>query len=243
MFTTQNFIALRLCGSIPDRPFSLENKACCGKFCHHHKMNRKPFHTLCFLLVTTLWVTSGCGASPAETTVGDAHPALRDATILLIRHAEKPDDGFELAPAGQKRADAYAQYFKTLTIDGQPMKPDYLFATADSKNSHRPRLTLEPTSHALGLKLDLRFKTKNPQAFVDEIQSHPHGQHILIAWHHGEISQILNLLGANPAALLPDGKWPSNEFSWIIALRFDHDGRLLPGESKCIHEKLMPGDS
>ena len=63
---------------------------------------------------------------------GDS-PGLRDTTILIIRHAEKPDVGYELAPAGQERARAYVNYFKTFTLDGKPFTLDYLISTADSK--------------------------------------------------------------------------------------------------------------
>ena len=37
--------------------------------------------------------------------------ALKNATILIIRHAEKPATGPELTPTGNQRAAAYAQYF------------------------------------------------------------------------------------------------------------------------------------
>ena len=36
---------------------------------------------------------------------------LADSTVLLIRHAEKPDSGKGLSPMGQARADGYAAYF------------------------------------------------------------------------------------------------------------------------------------
>ncbi|MCG2991082.1 hypothetical protein, partial [Escherichia coli] len=75
---------------------------------------------------------------------------LADATIAIIRHGEKPDSGTGLSPAGEKRAQAYSAYFQHLTLDGRPFRPDTLIATADSKNSARERLTLEPLSQALG---------------------------------------------------------------------------------------------
>jgi hypothetical protein len=151
-------------------------------------------------------------------------PALRNAVILIIRHAEKPESGFELSQEGQKRAEAYVNYFKTLTLDSQNLRP-------------------EPLSHALGLKIDNRFKNKNYQELVREIQARPHGKCILIAWHHGEIPGLIADLGADPAALLPGGKWPSEVFGWVLELRFDGEGRCVQGESKRMNENLMPGDS
>ena len=77
-------------------------------------------------------------------------PALKDAVIVIIRHAEKPASGYGLSPAGEARAQAYAGYFQHFTLDGQPVKFNYIFAAADSKESHRPRLTITPTSLAIG---------------------------------------------------------------------------------------------
>jgi broad specificity phosphatase PhoE len=174
---------------------------------------------------------------------GNPSPALRDAVILIIRHAEKPESGFELSAAGRMRAEAYVDYFSNLTLDSLPLKPDYLCATADSAGSHRPRLTLEPLSKALGLKIDARYKDKDFQKLADEILSKPHGKRILIAWHHGEIANLARALGAEPDNLLPDGKWPNDVFCWLLELRYDHNGRLIPGATKRINERLMPGDA
>ncbi len=168
---------------------------------------------------------------------------LQDATILIIRHAEKPDSGQSLSPTGQKRAEAYIQYFKNFQADAKPLKLDCLFATADSKGSQRPRLTLEPLGKALGIKIDSQFKNKNFQQMVDEIQSTNHGKGILICWHHGEIPQLVRALGADPAKLLPGAKWPDDEFGWVLQLHYDHAGHLMPGETRRINENLMPGDS
>jgi len=175
-----------------------------------------------------------------QSYTGDSNP-LKNAVILIIRHAEKPAKGFELSPAGQERAQAYVGYFEKFTIDGKLLKLDYLFSTADSEKSHRPRLTLEPLSKALGIKIDSRFSDDEFSKLAQEIQNHPHGQNILICWHHGRIPELLCALGANPAQLLPDSKWPADVFGWLIQLRYDENGKL--SEAKCINEDLMPGDS
>ncbi len=167
--------------------------------------------------------------------------ALRNTVILVIRHAEKPDDGDGLSAEGEARAKVYVNYFKNFKIAGQPLKLDYLFATADSTGSCRPRLTLEPTSKALGLAIDSRFKNKDFQKLVDEIRSKPHGQAILIAWHHGEIPALLNALGADSHQVLPNAKWPEDVFGWLIQLRYDQNGQLI--ETKRINENLLPDDS
>ena len=166
--------------------------------------------------------------------------ALQNTTILIIRHAEKPDDGFELAPAGSARAAAYVDYFKQFQIDGQPLKLDRIFCTADSKGSHRPRLTITPLSQALKLTPDNRFANKDVAKLTTELRAQAHGRELLICWHHGEIPLLLSGLGANPESILPHGKWPDEVFGWLIELRYDAAGRLQ--DSRLIHENLMPDD-
>ena len=169
--------------------------------------------------------------------------ALQNAVILIIRHAEKPDAGSGLSADGEARAKAYVNYFKnfTNTVDGQPLEINYIFAAADSKDSQRPRLTITPTSQALGLAIDSRFKDKNFQELAAEIQSKPHGQTILISWHHEEIPALLGALGADATQVIPKAKWPEDVFGWLIELRYDENGQLI--ETKRINENLLPDDS
>jgi hypothetical protein len=176
--------------------------------------------------------------APAPKAPGE----LRNTVIFIVRHAEKPETGMELTLAGTNRANAYTNYFRTFQFDGKPLHLETIFAAADSKNSHRPRLTLEPLSKSLGLPLDLRFKDKDPGLLADELRAQPHGKQILICWHHGAIPELLETLGADAAKLLPQSKWPDEVFSWVIQLRYDQDGHLVPAETKVISEDLMPGD-
>jgi hypothetical protein len=173
----------------------------------------------------------------------DAQVGPKDATLLIIRHAEKPETGAGLSPAGQARAEAYAHYFQTLTIDSKPLTPDAIFAGKDSKQSQRPRLTAEPFAKAANLRIDVHFKTTQSVQLAAALRDSRPGQRILISWRHGDIPDLLRALGANPESLLPHGKWPDRVFDWVILLRYDRDGRLIPGSVKRIHEHLMPGDS
>jgi hypothetical protein len=191
----------------------------------------------CGLLLALLPVAA------AQTQAQKESPGLTNTVILIIRHAEKPDSGNGLSPAGKQRAKAYVNYFKNFQVDSQPLKLDYLFATNDSKESHRPRLTLEPVGKALGLRIDDRFKEKQSSELARELQSKPPGKHILICWHHGEIPQLVRALGADPDQLLPHAKWPDDVFGWVVQLRYDADGRLISAETKRILENLMPGDA
>lgn len=194
---------------------------------------------LLFYAILALAVPNAIFAKPPAA---EKFSALKNTVILIIRHAEKPVSGAGLSAEGEARAKAYVNYFRNFTnsTDGQPLKFSCIFAAADSKESHRPRLTIEPTGQALDLAVDSRFKDKDFRELANEIQSRPHGQAILIAWHHGEIPGLVRALGANPAAVIPKTKWPEDVFGWVIELRYDAAGRLV--ETKRINEKLLPND-
>src|SRR5262245_10965378 len=181
-----------------------------------------------FVLSVLALLTAGTSDSTADEKV----TGLDKAVILIIRHAEKADDGNGLSSLGVARAKAYAGYFKNFTIDGRAVRLDEIFASKDSRISHRPLLTIEPTAEELGLKINDRFKNNHFNELVNEIKSQPHGENVLVVWHHGNIPGLLRSLGADPKTLLPHGKWPGHVYDWLIELRYDENGNLL--ESKRI---------
>jgi hypothetical protein len=195
-------------------------------------------HVLVAVGGVTGWGQIAGGVASASRASG-----LRNAVVLIIRHAEKPPSGDDLTPDGYKRARAYVDYFKHFEVDSNPLKLDWLFAASDSKVSHRPRSTLEPLSAALGRSLDTRFKAKQPGELAEAIKSEPHGKGILICWHHGQIPDLIRALGGEPEKLLPHGEWPDEIFNWVVELRYDQEGRLIAESAKCINENLMPGDA
>lgn len=159
---------------------------------------------------------------------------LANATVLVIRHAEKPAEGASLNPDGVVRAGKYAHYFNPFVLDGVAIPIDALYAGSDSADSVRPRLTLEPLSRATGIPLNLHFSTSEPDAFAKALVAEPHGNHVLVAWRHKKIPALLKALGADTATLLPGGAWPDNVYDWVVFLHYDAAGRV--DRQRLIHE-------
>ena len=173
----------------------------------------------------------------------EAQDGPKNAVVLIIRHAEDAGSGHGLSPRGEERAEAYKNYFLNFTLDSKRREPDDVLVAADSKQSHRPRLTVEPFAKAAKLPIDSSFGNKQPADLAAELRVKHQGKVILVCWHHGQIPALLRALGAAPETLLPNGKWPKTVYDWVIMASFDENGRLIPESTRRISEHLLPGDS
>ena len=97
----------------------------------------------------------------------------KNINILMVRHAEKPDSGKELSVTGQERAHAYAVYFQNYVLNGTLLKLSYIFATADSSQSQRPRLTMEPLAETMGMEIHAKYQENDYQKVADHISKTP----------------------------------------------------------------------
>ena len=140
------------------------------------------------------------------------------ARIILMRHADKPDDPDDpdLSPAGMTRAEKLANY-----IPQTFGKPDIIIATARSKHSDRPAETVAPLAKVLGVPVQHDIKDKDFEELVDQLFSNPdyRGKTVVVCWHHGSLPDIAALLGA-PAGTYPD-PWPDETFNVILDFRYD----------------------
>jgi hypothetical protein len=161
---------------------------------------------------------------------------LKNATLLIVRHGEKDGLGPGLSPAGEMRALAYAHYFQHFKLDGTQIHIDALVASEDSKKSERPRLTLEPLSSRMGLVIYQPSPDHEVADLVAWLRARPAGRTTLISWHHNHIAPLVAALGGNPNAYLPHGAWPDDAFDWVLALRFDADGKVIASASHLIRE-------
>jgi hypothetical protein len=174
-----------------------------------------------------------------------------NCTIYLIRHAEKPDSGPGLSPAGQERAQAYLVYFQNLLNPaGETIQWNYLFASRDSEASHRPFLTLLPMACAINKTIDSHVADKDYSELADEIQTNSDkyaNSNILICWHHGHILDLAECLGVKCSDLPPSSNWPKtwpdDVFGWVLQIYYREDGSLHHKETQAISQKLMYDDT
>ena len=141
-------------------------------------------------------------------------------TILVMRHGEKSPDLNDphLTAAGAERAKSLATYIPT-----QFGKPDFIFATANSKHSSRPFETVLPLSQVIGMPIDQSYADQDYGALALTIRQNEKYQDkcVLICWHHGNIPSLMNALGAVTGSYADP--WPHTTFNMIIKLTIEND--------------------
>jgi hypothetical protein len=160
-----------------------------------------------------------------------AMPARADITIVVIRHAEKPDLGLgQLNCQGLNRALALPEVM--LARFG---RPDALFAPdpgvskedlGQPYNYIRPLATIEPTAIRFGLPVNTRWGLDNVAPLEDELLDRRHeGQLLFVAWEHNLLVQIVRDIvtrrGGDPTTV-PD--WSRDDFDSIYVLRVPQSG-------------------
>jgi len=158
------------------------------------------------------------------------------ATILLIRHAEKLDNGeINLSPIGFERARLLPKIFAPGARPDLPT-PQFLFATRISPHSDRPVQTLTPLAEALHLPIDNSFDNDQYRSLAATLLSGKYaGKVVLVVWHHGKIPQLAAALGAKP----PSAGWPDDQYDRIWRIDYVNSKVTLQD----LPYALMPGDS
>jgi broad specificity phosphatase PhoE len=139
--------------------------------------------------------------------------------ILVMRHAEKPDDPLDphLSAAGRQRAKSLPQF-----ILNKFGKPDFVFASMVSAHSSRPVETVDVLSRAIGITVDTTYADQDYGALAHDLKTESRfvDHLILVCWHHGNIPNMMHALGA-PDQQYPD-PWPRTTFNLI--LQMDENG-------------------
>ena len=74
------------------------------------------------LVFAAAWLVVGVLA--AQVAVAKEKTGLADATVVIVRHGEKPDEGAGLSPAGEARAKAYEDAAKAARAKIPDAKPN-----------------------------------------------------------------------------------------------------------------------
>jgi len=177
--------------------------------------------------------------------------------IMLIRHAEKPDDAGttagvaqsgardpeELIVQGWQRSGALARFFSPIDghfSDSRITTPNVIFAAAVAKHSKtlRPQHTVLCVADLIGLQLDLSHPKGDEDALVADALARDGV--VLIAWQHEAIPGIANQILGNTTTC-PQA-WSGDRFDlvWVFDRLPNDQGwaftqvpqMLLPGDKK-----------
>jgi hypothetical protein len=159
---------------------------------------------------------------------------MTHTTIMIIRHAEKPDHGHRgidskgnpdhrsLTPRGWQRAGAWSELFAPSLASPVLPVPSALFASAparlsddsDASKSERPLQTLTPLSKKLGIPINIEHTKGEEPQLAQAICTV--GGVVLVSWQHESIAAILKSLTPAPVGY-PTG-WPEDRFNLLFQL-------------------------
>jgi broad specificity phosphatase PhoE len=150
--------------------------------------------------------------TPSEpATAGAAEP---DATapvapvlLLIVRHAEKADDGTPdppLTEQGRERAACLAALLHGFS-------PTHLFATT----YQRSRSTIEPLATATGLSPTI-IEAKDAAAWQRALRELPPGSRAVVVGHSNTLPPLVAALGGRTSGLDAEGNIPHEEYDRLV---------------------------
>jgi broad specificity phosphatase PhoE len=175
--------------------------------------------------------------------------------IMIIRHGEKPEDDthgvsaagehdkHELSPQGWQRAGALVRFFNPMpgVAFSHPglARPDAIFAEGgeDHVKALRPQHTVQAVAESLKLKMNLQHTKGQENELVKSVVA-TNGV-VLIAWEHGAIIDIANILLGNDKS--SPQKWHGSRFDLVWV--FDPGPAAGTWKFSQIPQMLLPGDS
>ena len=162
------------------------------------------------------------------------------AQVIIIRHAEKSDEGDELSLRGRERAAALVPYFLGTEDFLQFKTPVAIYAQAPKKATSliRSLESVQPLAADLHLTVIQTFTRDEYKRTVEEIMHKKvyDGRMVLICWEHRVIPDTAADFGVEDAPKT----WHGRDFdrTWVITFRPDKKP-----EFEDLPQHLMYGNS
>ncbi len=162
------------------------------------------------------------------------------AQVVVLRHAEKPEDpeALHLSPRGEERAKALVAFFtkdEKVTRFGKPVA---LYATRMTRRGRgqRPRETLLPTSRELGVAVQTPYESEHYEQLARDILRNPHykDKTVVICWVHEYLPELAAALGVHPEP----PKWKSSVYDKAYIISYSGGKAKL----EMVNQKVLPGD-
>lgn len=173
-----------------------------------------------FLLLLTSYGSAQQGASQLKE-------------VIIIRHAEKPENGDNLSCKGLNRALELPDLLKK-----KIGVPDYIFVpainTGKKTSTARMYQTVVPFAVKYNLNVNTKYDVDDTKDLAKDVLRRKGT--VLLVWEHDRIDNIAKALGVQNAS-----KWPGNDFDsiWIIdfqggkaILKKDREGINPPSDCK-----------
>ena len=150
--------------------------------------------------------------------------SAQPARVILIRHAEKPDDAKNqhLSDEGRDRAQRVVKWLsegKVLDTNGAPAA---LYAAAPTARGRSVRCveTLEPTALNLGLTIRTPYQADDYARLAHDLLHDEtlRGKNVVVCWVHDYLPQFASSLGVKPAP----PKWKGEDFESAYVVTFPH---------------------
>jgi hypothetical protein len=179
------------------------------------------------------------------------------ATLLMIRHGEKPSTGGlgvddegkanpdGLTTTGWARAGALVTLFapNSTTVNSALPSPGALVTPKYHKPVHRANLTLLPLSRRLGVAILAEHAVDaHPSKIVDSLLA-METEVVLLCWEHDHLVKIADAVARTlPVANSGDvpTSWPDGRFDLIW--RFDRDEQAQTWAFTSHDQQLLAGD-
>jgi hypothetical protein len=180
--------------------------------------------------------------SPSSAVSAQEKSKTYPKLIMIIRHAEKPPEeskSVDLSSEGKERAAALPKLFEVSDKKPKPFPtPDFIFATKNTKHSHRPLETVTPLAKKLKLTIDSEYADAEYGKLVDQIFQNAKykDKTVLISWHHGMIPQLAEKLNATGAP----SSWKGSVFDRVWQITYDEQGKT---SFENLPQQLLTGDS
>lgn len=127
-----------------------------------------------------------CALFCLNAFAGYAQSDTTSTTFILVRHAEKMDDGSqnpELTAEGTVRAERLAEWLQN------NYKVTGIYSTAYKRTT----LTATPSAQAFGHEINT-YDFKDPAGFLEKLAEANRGKNLLIVGHSNTVPYFVNLL-------------------------------------------------
>lgn len=165
--------------------------------------------------------------------------------IMVIRHAEKPEDdsSLTLSERGWQRAGALVRWLAPVAADAAPMpplrRPTRIVAAASTPAhpSTRPHDTVLPLAQLLEIPIEQAFGSDDdaPRAAA---WLHSADEAVLVCWRHDTLPALARALLPPERASLVPASWPDDRFDLMWSVHVKHGEWTLTQ----VPQQLLAGD-